>query len=259
MITESVTPLIQKLAPKESTIKKHVIVKTWHVPESKIFKVMAPNLWQELTKFGSVSSLPHFGGVDIGVEIEAKNESELIQKEEAVLAHINQTEVKNHIWHIGPESLEEVIVKTAISKKLTIGFAESCTGGLCASRITDVAGSSAVFLGSIVSYANSVKENALQVKTQTLIDHGVVSLETAHEMAKGAREKLQVDIAIATTGIAGPGGGSDQKPVGTVGIGFATKDDSGSEILHFLGDRLTLKQRFSQAALFKLLELIRKS
>lgn len=256
MVEEEIFPYINKSLNFETLIQKHIIIKTWKIPESKIFMKLAPGLWEKLSEFGSVSSLPHLGGVDIGVEIQATSWDEIQTKEQQVIELINSTPIKDHIWHIGAESLEEVIIRKAKEKNLKIGFAESCTGGICASRITDVSGSSSVFWGSIVSYSNEVKMNCLQVKEQTLKEHGAVSLETAKEMAQGALKNMNLDIAITTTGIAGPGGGSEEKPVGTVGIGVATKDNATSELLYFKGNREQLKFRFSQAALFKLLETI---
>ena len=99
---------------------------------------------------------------------------------------------------------------------------------------------------------------SLGVKEQTLIDHGAVSEQTALEMAIGAREHLGVDITVTTTGIAGPGGGSKEKPVGTVGIGISTIQNSKSKIYHFNGTRKSLKERFARVALMKLLEAIRE-
>jgi nicotinamide-nucleotide amidase len=238
------------------TLIKHVIVKTWKLPEAKIFRSIDPGLWEKLEVFGDVSSLPHRLGVDIGIQIKAKSENELEKTEKELINIFNNSPVKDYIWHFGPELLEEVIVAKAKEKSLTIGFAESCTGGLCASRITDVSGSSSVFWGSVVSYANEVKQGTLGVELETLQKYGAVSEQTALEMASGARKELAVDIAITTTGIAGPGGGSKEKPVGTVGIGVSTRFNENSELFVFTGNRKSLKHTFSQAALFKLLETI---
>lgn len=123
------------------------------------------------------------------------------------------------------ESLEETIGGLLVEKKLTLSTAESCTGGSIAARITSVPGSSAYFLGGIVAYANEVKTALLHVKAETLEKQGAVSEETVLEMAKGAMETLGTDCAVATSGIAGPDGGTPQKPVGTIWIAAANKKE----------------------------------
>jgi nicotinamide-nucleotide amidase len=258
MLTEVIFPFIQEKLPRPKSFFKHVIVKTYKIPEAKIFKELCPNLWEQLEPFGELSSLPHPAGVDVGVKLQEESQQAIDKKEREIIDLITATALKDYIWHIGPESIEEVIIQKAKEKNLTIGFAESCTGGLCADRMTNVSGSSSVFWGSVVSYSNDVKSNVLKVKADTLKQYGAVSEETALEMAIGAREALGVDIAVSTTGIAGPGGGSEEKPVGTVGIGFATKDDSRSRLHRYYGDRESLKFSFSQGALFTLMDRINK-
>ena len=115
-------------------------------------------------------------------------------------------------------------VAALTDRKLTLATAESCTGGLVAKRITDIPGASAVFEGGVVSYSNDVKMKVLGVFSSTLASHGAVSEETAREMALGARERLGADIAVSTTGIAGPSGGTDEKPVGLVCFGIASEN-----------------------------------
>jgi nicotinamide-nucleotide amidase len=238
-----------KLAPKVGTTQKLTLLnfRTRGVPEEKIFQELAPGLWGQLSQFGNVSSLPHVLGVDIGITVEDKNVS-------AVQKIIHQSPVAPHVWHEGFESLEELIVKKARDRGLTFGFAESCTGGLCSHRMTNVAGSSEVFWGSIVSYDNSIKTNLLHVKASTLAQHGAVSEATACEMASGARRALKTSLAISLTGIAGPGGGRVEKPVGTVWVGVATESAVSAKKFEFRGDRETLKLRFSQIALYTLLD-----
>lgn len=116
------------------------------------------------------------------------------------------------------------LVNALKEKKLTIACAESCTGGLIAKSITDVGGCSSVFLGGVVAYANEIKENILGVSGETLKKYGAVSEFTAMEMANGVRRICGSDIGISTTGIAGPDGGTEEKPVGTVYVGFSFKD-----------------------------------
>lgn len=109
-------------------------------------------------------------------------------------------------------------------KGLTLALAESCTGGMIAHKVTTVAGSSDYFVGGVVAYSNDLKERLLSVPQQILVRHGAVSEETAQTMAAGARSVTGADLAVSVTGIAGPGGGSEEKPVGTVWFGLATAD-----------------------------------
>ena len=141
-------------------------------------------------------------------------------------------------------------------KQLSLATAESCTGGLVASRITDVSGSSVYFLGSIVAYSYEAKASLLGISWETLNHKGAVSRETVIEMAQGARRVFRADIAVSVSGIAGPGGGTPDKPVGTVWVGLATP--SGAEARHFVweGDRIRNKQLSSEAALQFILDYL---
>jgi len=121
--------------------------------------------------------------------------------------------------------LEEEIGKMLEAKKLSLSTAESCTGGGIAALMTSVPGSSEYFKGGIVAYSNEVKMSLLDVAAETLKKHGAVSRETVTEMAKGAMKRLKTDCAIATSGIAGPGGGTPEKPVGTIWIAVAYKNE----------------------------------
>lgn len=147
------------------------------------------------------------------------------------------------------EDRAPAIIRELAARSLTLGLAESCTGGLLAKRITDPAGASVVFMGGIIAYANSIKEELLGVRAETIARHGAVSAETAREMASGARRVLGVDLALSVTGIAGPGGGSAQKPVGTVWIGIAGEQDIGAEHFYFDGDRQMIRTHAAEAAL----------
>lgn len=153
-------------------------------------------------------------------------------------------------------SLEIRIGNILNEKRLFLATAESCTGGLVASRITDVSGSSTYFLGGIVSYSNEAKASLLGVSWDTLNHKGAVSRETVIEMALGARKVFNADIAVSVSGIAGPGGGTPDKPVGTVWVGLATP--SGEEARHFVwdGDRIRNKQLSSEAALQFILDYL---
>lgn len=147
------------------------------------------------------------------------------------------------------EPLEVTVGQLLLQHKLTLATAESCTGGLIGHRLTNVPGSSEYFLGGIIAYANAIKERALGVSRQTLDTHGAVSAETALEMARGARRVLGVDIAISVTGIAGPGGGTLDKPVGLVYSALVAPDFEQVERFVWNQDREGNKWESAEAAL----------
>lgn len=135
------------------------------------------------------------------------------------------------------ENWNQIIQYVMLRRQFTLATAESCTGGYIASQITGLAGSSGYFLGSVVSYANSVKENVLGVSSGTLLSHGAVSTPCAEEMLDGVLRVIGSDIAVAVTGIAGPGGGSEEKPVGTVFVSVGSQERKQTVRLLFNGTR----------------------
>ncbi|MDH5298162.1 MAG: CinA family nicotinamide mononucleotide deamidase-related protein [Desulfobulbaceae bacterium] len=145
--------------------------------------------------------------------------------------------------------LEGVVGRLLRERRLTLALAESCTGGLVAHRVTAVAGSSDYFLGGVVAYSNELKEQLLGVDRATLVRFGAVSEETARAMADGARRVTGADLAVAVTGIAGPGGGSEEKPVGTVCFALATPEAAHAFRLLFSGVRWQVQAKGAQAAL----------
>ncbi|MGA9349576.1 MAG: CinA family protein [Anaerolineae bacterium] len=145
--------------------------------------------------------------------------------------------------------LEDIVGRLLTEQGLTIAVAESCTGGLIAHRLTNVSGSSAYFMGGVVAYSNEVKEQVLGVSGETLSVHGAVSEECAREMARGARRLFGTDVAISSTGIAGPTGGTPQKPVGLVYMALAAQDIERCERHLWRGDRLENKRQTCEAAL----------
>lgn len=254
MVEEEFYPIIQNQLDKRILTNYQSVIRTFGVPEEKIFFELCPTLWDDLEVFGKVSSLPHTLGIDIVVTHNTHNLEEYKKLDLEIIEIFKQSNIRDNIWQFGNLSINELLITKAKEKKLTFGFAESCTGGLCSSKITDVDGSSDVFWGSVISYDNSVKENVIAVSNSTLRKFGAVSVETAKEMALGLREKIKCDIAISITGIAGPHGGSDEKPVGTVCIGLSTKDKTEALKYNFRGDRLRLKDQFSDRALLVLLQ-----
>ncbi len=248
-------PLIEKIFSGKIKTNYQTVVRTHSVPEEKIFGELAPHLWGELEAFGKVSSLPHTIGIDIVVTYQGDINAHLA-KQEKIKAIFEKSAIKEFVWQYGNKSLSELILDLARSKKITFGFAESCTGGLTASKFTDLAGSSDVFKGGIIAYSNEIKKQFLGVSDETLKNFGAVSEECAKEMAFGAKNNLKVDIAISTTGIAGPTGGTFEKPLGTVCFGVSFKEQLISEKNIMPGDRVRKKDRFSDKALLILLRAI---
>lgn len=153
-------------------------------------------------------------------------------------------------------SPEESIKQILTERGLTISAAESCTGGRVSDRITDVSGSSEYFLGGVVAYSNETKISILGVDRKSLSDHGAVSREVAAEMAAGCRRAFDSDIAVSTTGIAGPTGGTESKPVGLVWFSIADDDRTATEQKIFNGDRDSIKEQASGHALALVLRFL---
>lgn len=175
------------------------------------------------------------GEVRIRITASAPDEKTALDMCCEIENEIRKTEVGAFIYDVDSPSVEFSLVNALRERGLTIACAESCTGGLIAKRIVDLAGVSDVFVGGCVTYANEAKERLIGVSHETLEKHGAVSEETAAEMARGVRQSLGSDIGISVTGIAGPGGGTPEKPVGTVFIGFSS--ESGEKV-----KRLTLSK-----------------
>ena len=192
-------------------------------------------------------------GIELGYcarlgEVEAR----IIGDQKAVQAAdtIIRGELGWSIFSDNDEALEEVVVRLLKQRKQTLVTAESCTGGLIANRITNVSGASEVFLAGYVTYANAAKSDVLGVDPKFIDKHGAVSEAVARAMADGARTRAESTFGLATTGIAGPGGGSDEKPVGTVYIALASRDsETVVRKLFFPTDRETFKQLAAQTAL----------
>jgi len=146
-------------------------------------------------------------------------------------------------------TLEEVVGALLVERGLRVAVAESCTGGLIASRLTDVPGSSRYVISGVVAYANEEKTRLLGVPTALIAEHGAVSEAVAVAMAEGIRERAQTQVGIGVTGIAGPGGGTPEKPVGTVAVAAALPQATRSRLFRFVGDRELIKFQGSQAAL----------
>ncbi len=191
-----------------------------------------------------------FSRVEIEIHLNIRTES--AEKGDAVLDELANKiadALGPAVFALNGETMEEIVGNMLNWSGKTLAVAESCTGGLIAMRLTEVPGSSAYFMEGAVTYSNDAKVRTLGVSGVTIQANGAVSSQTAEEMAKGMRERAGTDLAVSVTGIAGPGGGSEEKPVGTVFIGYA--DVSGTRSMQFVfpGDRELIRWRASQAAL----------
>jgi nicotinamide-nucleotide amidase len=192
--------------------------------------------------------------IHVDLMVEPGGEERASQLEEALAAELGA-----FLFARDERSVEEIVLEGCREAGVTLATAESCTGGLVAALLTAIPGSSAAFLGSVVSYADSVKEDGLGVPGELLAAHGAVSAEVAGAMAHGARERLGADVAVAVTGIAGPDGGSAEKPVGLVY--FHAVAPWGEEALRIDGaaDRETVRQRAAKSALHLVRRLLEQN
>lgn len=230
-------------------------VKVAGIGESTLSDQILGNLSSFLNSHVSLAFLPSFGQVTLRITGKGDTREEAIARSEKLISLIKE-KAGAYIYGLSKEiTISEAVGNILKSKTLTISTAESCTGGLIANQITDIAGSSEYMLGGIVSYANLVKISQLGVLQEYLDSMGAVSKEVALQMAKGVAERLGSDIGISTTGIAGPGGGSTEKPVGTVWIGFYGLGQHFAVKALFTKDRLVNKERTSVIAL----EIVRRT
>lgn len=196
-------------------------VKVFGMGESE----MASRLSRQMDTWENPTAAPYAKEGECLVRITAmgKDKEEAFAMTEPAVREVRQV-LGDVVYGVDVDSLEQVVVQEMTARGLTLATAESCTGGLMGKRITDVPGASACYLGGVVSYQNEVKENLLGVRHETLITKGAVSEETACQMAEGVRKALGADIGISTTGVAGPGGGTPEKPVGLIYVGISTED-----------------------------------
>ena len=196
----------------------------------------------------SIVLLAHDGEVHIRVTAEGENCSASKQILREISGEIENT-MDKYVFGHDEETLTGVVAQLLIGKGKRLAVAESCSGGLLAKMITDLPGSSQYFWGSVTSYSNEAKVKFLGVKEETLASYGAVSRETAEEMARGILSKAGCDFSLAITGIAGPDGGTREKPVGLVYIALATRDDCTVKEMHFAGGREVVRMLSAKTAL----------
>ncbi len=247
MMKKHILPFLK--AKYEHKIRKAIIFHTYGLTESVVAEKIR-NLVQMEKKLGKLnfSLQSHTSLVDI--EVSAQGEDEILIDEILlkVKSEIYQC-LKDNIYGEKKETLESIVGKFLNKQKLTLAVAESCSGGLIAHQVTNIAGSSVYFKQGVIAYSNEVKINLLGVKKEILNKFGSVSKEVALSMAQGIKHIARTDIGLATTGIAGPGGGSLLKPIGLVYVALASNSREIYEEYRFVGKREKIKEQVKNAAL----------
>ncbi len=247
MMDEFVVPYFSKIGTGTSIL--HRTLKTTGIAES----LLAEQIGDVHALFAEDSGitlayLPSAMGVRLRITARAPSRAEAEKRVRDVEFKV-RLKAERYIYGTDTEELEDVLGKILTERKLTIGVAESCTGGLIADRITNVSGSSNYFERGIVAYSNESKIAELGVPRSFIEQHGAVSREVAEAMAFGICTKCNTDIGLSTTGIAGPTGGTASKPVGLVWIGYSDRTQTIAIRFNVAGDRRSFKERVSQAAL----------
>ena len=236
MFDSSIVPLLQReFADEIFTCRT---LRSTGLGESRVQEAVAEQLQPLVTRGLEIGYCARPWSVDVRLTAGGAEAKKIVAEGEAIVQRI----LGKHIFGFDDDEIEHVIVRLLTERKQTLALAESCTGGNIANRITNVPGASAVLLGGVVSYANSAKEKLVGVRAETLLEHGAVSEAVARELAAGVREKLGADFALAVTGIAGPGGGTAEKPVGTVFIALASATGVSVQKMLNPWDRATFKE-----------------
>ena len=237
MMSETVIPWVRKKSKKKNF---SINIRTTGIPESVLYeKIKVKNSIQKSINLGYYPSL---FGVDIRI---SGNNISLIEKVQKLIVK----DVGPYIYNIGEEELENIVINKLMKNNLTIATAESCTGGLIGHRITQVPGSSKVYKGGLIAYSNKTKLNQLKINNKTLNRFGAVSKEVASEMAVQVRNIFDSDIGVSVTGIAGPGGGTKDKPIGLIYVGYYDGNELITKQFNFHSSRESNKIRTSQAVL----------
>jgi nicotinamide-nucleotide amidase len=256
MLAEELLPRILARMKGVETVILSRTLRTTGIAESAIAELLGPNfLGEPATELGSLplAYLPGVAGVDLRVTARGMPR-ERAQKlvKQAILKL--RSRVEAYAYGEDDTDLAAVVLDRCRALKLKLAVAESCTGGLLGERLTNIPGSSDVFLGGVIAYHNDVKKGLLGVSAEVMKRHGAVSEEVALQMAAGVRERTGADVGVSVTGIAGPGGGTPEKPVGLIWIAIHSLDAKARRF-HVVGDRTEIRQRAAQAAL----EMVRRA
>jgi nicotinamide-nucleotide amidase len=240
--------VVPRLAARASgVVVRSLLVRTTAIPESTLAERMG-TIEREIAPL-TLAYLPGIEGVDLRVTAWGMDPVEADRRLRSA-ADLVRERAGEHAYGEGDIDLAAVVLDRARRAGLSLGTAESCTGGLVGGRITNVPGSSDVFAGGVVCYSDRLKTELLGVSPELLAEHGAVSEAVARAMAAGTRARLGVDLAVSVTGIAGPTGGTEEKPVGTVWFAVASPAETESKRIIFLGSRREIRERAAQTALF---------
>jgi len=246
MLTEWVIAYLQQKRGAVQELLRSRTLKVVGLGESAVAEMLKPIL--EAQTDPTIATYAYPGEVRLRITTKAGSEEEAAARLKATEAQLRQ-ELGPHVFGADDETLEAMVGELLAARGLSLSIAESCTGGLIASRITDVPGSSRYFLGGVVTYSDAEKVRLLEVPPGIIKAYGAVSEPVARAMAEGSRRTAGSDLALGVTGIAGPAGGTPQKPVGLVYIALAVKEGTVCQRHHLHGDREQVKWRTSQAAL----------
>jgi len=249
MFKDALLPLLGRVLP---TTEPYVCLtlRTTGIGESQVERSVAPALAACLDAGLELGYCAHIGQVDVRLSASGSEADAIVSEAERIV----RSEIGPFIYGEKDEDLEATVIRLLTTRKETLTVAESCTGGCLSHRLTNVPGASHVFLSGVVTYSNKSKQRLLGVKGSSIEEHGAVSELVAREMAEGARAKTRATYALSLTGIAGPSGGTEAKPVGTVFIGLAWGGETLVEHQVYPFDRLTFKQVAAQQAM----ELLRR-
>ena len=256
MLAEEVLPAIKSRSGDADSAVVSGTLRTTGIAESAIAEMLGANfLGEPGSELGSLplAYLPGVPGVDLRVTAKGIPRAKAEQLVEQALVKL-RARVGAYVYGEGDKDLAAVVIEQCRSADLTLAVAESCTGGLLGERITNIPGSSDVFLGGVIAYHNDVKRDQLGVQEDDIRRHGAVSEEVASQMAAAVRDRLGADIGIAITGVAGPGGGTPEKPVGLIWIAVSAPETKARRF-QLIGDRTEIRQRAAQAAL----EMLRRT
>jgi nicotinamide-nucleotide amidase len=243
--------VIPRLKARTSgAVVRSLTVRTTSIPESSLAERLNPveHLLTPLT----LAYLPSTRGVDLRLTAwgEAPDQSDRMLNEAATRL---ETLLGDGVYGRGHRDLADVVIERLRDAGRTLAVAESCTGGLLGARLTGIPGASDVFVGGVICYQDALKRDLLGVSEEVLAADGAVSVEVAKQMAHGVRERLGADVGVGITGIAGPTGGTPEKPVGTVCIGWSLGSQSTAVRITLFGNREEIRERSTQAALHRLL------